>query len=83
MLWGDPAHQALAWYYEQLSNTTTLPEEFRSYAKRRLVEITNQHQKSQELPVPLDLSEGQLSDDPTLTFYACLALDNQQIVSSN
>lgn len=83
VLWGDPAYQALVWYYEQLSNTSTLPEEFRVYAKRRVAEITCKHEKSQGLPVPIELSEGQLSDDPTLTFYACLALDNQQVVSSS
>jgi len=81
VLWGHPAHHALTWYFEQLSNVTTLSDEFRAYAKHRLAEITSKHQKSQGLPVPIDLSEGQLSDDPTLTFYACLALDNQQIVS--
>ena len=80
VLWGSAAFQALIWYYEALSNATTLSDEFRSYAKRRSSEITNKHQKSQGLPVPIDLSEGQLSDDPNLTFYACLALDNQQIV---
>lgn len=80
VLWGNEAFQALVWYYEALSDAPTLPDEFRAYAKRRVQEITSTHQKSQGLPVPLDLSEGQLSNDPNLAFYAYMALLNQQIV---
>lgn len=83
VLWGEPAFQALTWYYEQLFSCSTLPEDFRAYASRRLGEITDKHQKSQGLPASIDLSEGQLSEDPALTFYACLALDNRQIVSTS
>ncbi|MEY8690130.1 MAG: hypothetical protein AB9M53_09685 [Leptothrix sp. (in: b-proteobacteria)] len=78
VLWGNSAFQAIVWYYEALSNASTLPDELITYAKERLSEIKSMHEKSQGLGI--DLSEGQLSNDPRLTFYACLALDNRQII---
>jgi len=80
VLWGPEAFKALTFYYELLAAAETLPDDFREHAKQRLSEIAHKHQISQRLEVPIDLSEGQLCDDPALTFYACLALDNRQIV---
>jgi len=79
VLWGPSAFQALSWYYTALTKAESLPEKFREHATIRLAEITRKHEASQTLPHPVGLSEGQLSDDPTLNFYTCLALSNEQV----
>jgi hypothetical protein len=78
VLWGEPAWRALNAYYGALSNTGTLSEEFRAYAKRRIEAIEQKHRSSQSLQI--SLSEGQLSADEALDFYACMALSNGQII---
>ena len=83
VLWGEPACQALRSYYNALTDEQSLSEEFRSYAKSRRQAIEQRHNSSQALPIPIDLSEGQLSADETLDFYACLALSNKQVLSKN
>lgn len=81
VLWGEPAFQALRSYYYALSIEESLSDEFRVYAKGRQQAIEQRHRLSQALPVPIDLSEGQLCTDERLDFYACLALSNGQIFS--
>ena len=81
VLWGEPACQALRSYYYALSITESMSDEFRVYAKVRQQAVEQRHSSSQALPVPVDLSEGQLSADEMLDFYACLALSNGQIIS--
>ncbi len=81
VLWGEPAFQALRSYYYALSIEESLSDEFRAYARGRQQTIEQRHRSSQALPVPIDLSEGQLSADETLDFYACLALSNGHIFS--
>lgn len=81
VLWGEPAYQALRSYYYTLSITESLSDEFRAYAKVRQQAVEQRHSSSQALPVPVNLSEGQLSADEILDFYACLALSNGQIIS--
>ena len=81
VLWGEPACQALRSYYYALSITESMSDEFCAYAKVRQQAVEQRHSSSQALPVPVDLSEGQLSADEMLDFYACLALSNGQIIS--
>ena len=81
VLWGEPACQALRSYYYALSTTESLSDEFRAYARDRQQVVEQRHSSSQALPVSIDLSEGQLSADEMLDFYACLALSNGQIIS--
>lgn len=80
VLWGEPACQALRSYYYALSLAESLSDEFRAYARARQQAVEQRHSASQALPVPVDLSEGQLSGDDALDFYACLALSNGQII---
>ena len=80
VLWGEPACQALRSYYYALSITESMSDEFCAYAKVRQQAVEQRHSSSQALPVPVDLSEGQLSADEMLDFYACLALSNGQII---
>jgi hypothetical protein len=79
VLWGKAAFQVVSHYYQALAEQGS-PEEFREYAQRRLLEITRRYQSSQDLPVPIDLSEGQLSADEELEFFTCLALSNRQVL---
>lgn len=80
VLWGEPAYQALRSYYYALSIEESVSEEFHAYAKAKQQSVEQRHNSSQALPVPVDLSEGQLSADEMLDFYACLALSNEQII---
>ncbi len=78
VLWGEPAFQVARSYYSALAAQAT-PEEFREYAERRLVAITEKHRASQSLPQPIDMSEGQLNADKELEFFAHLAIGNRQV----
>ena len=78
VLVGEAAFQIVSAYFQGLAIQGS-PDEFREYAKRRHEVIVRKHRSSQSLPVPIDLTEGQLSADPDLDFYACLALSNGQI----
>lgn len=79
VLWGTPAFLALSSYYKALIEAETLSDEFRAYIGRRLEEAQIRHNKSQGLPIPVNLSEGQLADDPQLEFLTCIALRNGQV----
>ncbi|GLS93882.1 hypothetical protein [Piscinibacter gummiphilus] len=78
ILVGEAAFQVVSAYYQALALHGS-PEDFRDYASRRHDEIVRRHRVSQSLPVPIDLTEGQLCADPALDFYVCLALSNGQV----
>lgn len=80
VLKGEAECQVLRSYYPAASKATTLSEEFRRYAAARRESLEQLHAGSMGLPVPIELTEGQLSEDKTLDFYACLALNNGQVV---
>jgi hypothetical protein len=82
ILAGAAAFSALGAYHEACINAETLPEEFREYMRERLAAITEKHNRSQSLPVPIDLTEGQLSHDERLEYLTCIALSNGQVVPS-
>jgi len=79
LLKGEPAFTALTAYHHALANTETLSEEFRAYSAERVREITDRHRKSQSLPIPIDLTEGQLAQDYRLEFLTCVAIRNGQV----
>lgn len=78
VLVGEAAFQIVSAYFQGLAIQGS-PDEFREYAKRRHEVIVRMHRSSQSLSVPIDLTEGQLSSDSDLDFYACLELSNGQI----
>lgn len=80
ILTGEAAYLALAAYYKALIDCETLKDDFRAYASERLDAITKTHHDSQSLPVPTDLFEGQLNQDFRLEFFACIAINNGQVV---
>jgi hypothetical protein len=82
VLAGEAAYLALAAYYKALAVCETLTDDFRSYASQRLDEITGAHRDSQSLPIPIDLTEGQLSQDRRLEFLTSVAISNGQVVPS-
>lgn len=79
VLVGEAAYLSLSAYYQALADCQTLSENHRKYASERLDEITSAHLGSQALPIPIDLTEGQLSQDPRLEFLTCLAVSNGQV----
>jgi hypothetical protein len=79
VLQGEPAWRALAAYYQALTAAETLGDGFRAYAQERLDAITRMHRDSQGLPIPINLTEGQLASDPRLEFLTCIALSNGQV----
>jgi len=80
VLFGEPACELLRSYYYSLSLEESLSDDFRAYAERMRARIEEQHRKSQSLMNPIDLSEGQLSEDTMLAFYARLAISNGQVL---
>lgn len=80
VLAGEAAFQALAAYYQAYMLCETQSDDFRAYSKRRLDAMIDAHRKSQLLPVPIDLTEGQLSEDRELGFLTCIAISNGQVV---
>lgn len=79
VLTGEAAYQALGGCYHGLS-LKALQDDVRGYAKERLEAITAAHRNSQSLPIPGDLTEGQLAHDRRLEFLTCVALRNDQVL---
>jgi hypothetical protein len=77
---GEAAFIALSSYYEALTSAETLSEDYRKYIADRLGEVKRIHISSQSLPVPINLTEGQLASDPQLEFLTCVALMRGQVV---
>jgi hypothetical protein len=79
ILSGEPAFRALTAYYQALTETDSLSEDFRAYAVQRIQEITKAHRDSQALPIPINLTEGQLAQDHRLELLTCVAIRNGQV----
>ena len=58
-------------------------EEYKGYMVKRLEEITSAHKASQTLPIPVDLTEGQLANDKNMELLTCIAIGNGQIIVEN
>ena len=80
VLAGEAAFLALAAYYQALISCETSADNFRAYSNERLDAIKIAHRNSQSLPIPIDLMEGQLSQDRGLEFLTCIAISNGQVV---
>jgi hypothetical protein len=79
VLSGQAAYLALVSYYQALSVSETLKDDFRTYARECLDRVTEVHHQSQSLPIPIDLTEGQLNEDHRVEFLTCIALRNGQV----
>lgn len=79
VLFGEPAFLALTSYHQAIAEATTLGEEMRAYCAERVRVITGKHRQSQSLPIPIDLSEGQLAHDDQLELLTCIAIRNGQV----
>ena len=79
VLTGEAAYQALGGHYLGLS-LDALNDNLRDYAKERLEAITAVHRNSQSLPIPGDLTEGQLAHNRRLEFLTCMSLLNGQVL---
>ena len=80
VLVGAPAYQIIAAYFKALIAADTLSEEYRAYKAEHLELVQRKHRDSQGLPVPVDLTEGQLAHDERVERYTLIALRNGQIV---
>lgn len=80
VLTGEAAYQALRAYYYTLTITDTLSEEYREYVAKRLEDVTTVHKASQSLPIPIDLTEGQLANDKQMELLTCIAIGNGQVI---
>ncbi len=78
---GEPAYLALSGYYKALIEASNISEEFREYFKERLEAITSKHNKSQSLPIPINLTEGQLSYDSRVEVLTSIALNYGQVIA--
>jgi len=77
---GEAAFSALSSYYLALIQAETLSKEYRDYIEERLAEMTSAHKASQSLPVPINLTEGQLANDKRMELLTCIAIGNGQII---
>jgi hypothetical protein len=78
VLLGEAAYQALGGYYRaQASGNSS--ESCRKYYSQQFDRIRAAHIDSQSLPIPVDLTEGQLAHDEQLEFFACVAILNGHI----
>jgi hypothetical protein len=80
---GEAAYLALSAYYLALIQADTLSKEYRNYIEERLTEVTSAHNKSQSLPIPINLTEGQLANDMRMELLTCIAIGNGQVVVQN
>lgn len=80
VLTGEAAYQALSAYYYTLTITDTLSDEYREYMAKRLEDVTTAHKASQSLPIPVDLTEGQLANDKNMELLTCIAIGNGQVI---
>lgn len=80
VLTGVAAYHALSSYYYTLTLTDTLSDEYKGYMAKRLEEVKSAHIASQSLPIPVDLTEGQLANDKNMELLACIAIGNGQII---
>jgi hypothetical protein len=78
---GEPAYLALSSYYKALIEAPNISEEFVEYFKERLEAITSKHNKSQSLPTPINLTEGQLSYDSRVELLTSIALNYGQVIT--
>jgi hypothetical protein len=63
ILIGVAAAEALSAFYYSMHLAETLPEYLRSYYLERFEKIQEMHQRSQSLPTPVDITEGQFGTD--------------------
>lgn len=77
---GEAAFSALTSYYLALIQAETLSQEYRDYIAERLEEVKSAHTSSQSLPIPINLTEGQLANDMRMEMLTCIAIGNGQIV---
>jgi hypothetical protein len=78
---GRAAYIALSTYYKALIESSDLSDELSDYFKERLESITSSHNKSQSLPIPINLTEGQLSYDSRVEIHTTIALNYGQVVA--
>jgi hypothetical protein len=80
VLTGRPAFDAVGGYYHGLMLCDTQSDEMRAYWKERFEETIERNRASQSLPVPIDLTEGQLAHDSRMEFLTCIALLQGQVL---
>ena len=78
---GEAAYLSLSSYYKALIEASDISEEFREYFEERLADITKKHNRSQSLPIPINLTEGQLSYDSRVELLTSIALNYGQVVA--
>jgi hypothetical protein len=81
VLEGEAAYLSLSSYYKALINANHIGDDFREYYVERLAEITKKHNGSQSLPIPINLTEGQLSYDSRVELLTSIALNYGQVVA--
>jgi hypothetical protein len=80
VLVGVPAFQIISAYFQALISCETLSDDYRAYKQEHLALVERKHTDSQSLPIPIDLTEGQLAHDERVERYARIALLNRQII---
>jgi hypothetical protein len=74
ILTGVAAAEALTAFYYSVHLEDSLPEELRDYYFNRYQTVKEMHEKSQSLPVPIDLTERQFATDKRMELYVTEAI---------
>ncbi len=77
ILTGQAAYEIMSTYYYTLSLVTEFSEKEKNYYFDRFNSVKQMHEKSQSLPFPIDMTEGQLGTDENIEFYIKEAIINK------
>ncbi len=79
ILTGQAAYEIMSAYYYSLSLVEGYTKEEKNYYFGRYESVKLMYEKSQSLPVPINLTEGQLGTDEMVAFYFKEAIINRLI----
>jgi hypothetical protein len=79
VLTGQAAYEVLSAHYYSLSMVEEYEEDVKNYYFKRYETVKKVHDRAQSLPVPIDLTEGQLGTDRDFDFYIKEAIVNQML----
>jgi len=77
ILTGQAAYEIMSTYYYTLSLVAEFSEKEKNYYFDRFNSVKQMHEKSQSLPFPIDMTEGQLGTDENIEFYIKEAIINK------
>jgi hypothetical protein len=76
---GVAAYEIISAFYYSLSLVEDYEEDVKKYYFKRYEQVKQAHKSAQSLPIPIDLTEGQLGTDSDIEFFVNEAIISRQI----